>query len=142
MGHFVYYFQKCDVGFYDDCKYKIAAGLSKAGEILAIVVLKTFTHLETTGLTVILVLPLVTQSDRWWDMYICLTEKSSLKSPITLTGHRSDHEKLFLVSFTLLAIRYLLVNILSLVQTNSPASASSLHWTMKRRCAGSEWSLC
>ena len=45
MGHFVYYFQKCDVGFYDDCKYKIAAGLSRAGEIIAIVVLKTFTHL-------------------------------------------------------------------------------------------------
>ena len=67
-------------------------------------------------------------------MYICLTEKSS-KSLIKLTGHRSDHENLFLVAFTLLAIRYLmlLVNILSLVQTNSSASASSLRWTMKRR---------
>lgn len=70
-------------------------------------------------------------------MYICLTEKSS-KSRIKLTGHRSDHEKLFLVSFTILAIIYLLVNILSLVQTNSPASASSLRWTMKQRRAGSE----
>ena len=72
-------------------------------------------------------------------MYICLTEKSS-KSRIKLTGHRSDHENLLLVALTLLAIRYLmlLVNILSLVQTNSPASASSLRWTMKRRRAGSE----
>lgn len=57
-------------------------------------------------------------------MYICLTEKSS-KSRIKLTGHRSDHENLFLVAFTLLVIIYLmlLVNILSLVQTNSAASA-------------------
>ena len=70
-------------------------------------------------------------------MYICLTEKY-LKSRIKLTGHRSDHEKLFLVSFTLLAIRYLLVNILSLVPTKSPASASLLRWTMKRQRAGSE----
>ena len=72
-------------------------------------------------------------------MYICLTEKSS-KRRIKLTGHRSDHENLFLVAFTLLVIRYLmlLVNILSLVQTNSSASASSLRWTMKRRRAGSE----
>ena len=72
-------------------------------------------------------------------MYICLTEKSS-KSRIKLTGHRSDHENLFLVAFTLLVIRYLmlLVNILSLVQTNSSASASSLRWIRKRRRAGSE----
>ena len=72
-------------------------------------------------------------------MYICLTEKSS-KSRIKLTGHRSYHENLFLVAFTLLVIRYLmlLVNILSLVQTNSSASASSLRWIMKRRRSGSE----
>ena len=58
-------------------------------------------------------------------MYICLTAKSS-KSRIKLIGHRSDHEKLFLVPSTLLVIRYPLVHTLSLVQTNSPASASSL----------------